>query len=396
MAELRAGGDLAREYAARVSRGQLQPDPGQQHAIEHLDALARTLEKRERAAKGFLARFFSRGGDEMPTGLYLWGGVGRGKTMLMDMFFQSVSVRHKQRTHFHEFMSRVHDAIKDARARDPGDPIPIVAAEIAQEGNLLCFDELHVTDIADAMILGRLFRALFQNGVVVVATSNAAPRDLYKNGLNRDLFLPFVDLIERHMDVVTFDGAIDYRMEKLAGRELFLVPDDAAAHAAQQAIWQEMTGRGDGAPTHLEVTGRTVAVPEAREGVARFTFADLCEAPLGARDYLAVARRFHTVFVLSIPVLRPAQRDAARRFINLVDALYDNHVSLVATAAAPPEEIYAAGDGVELFARTASRLREMRSAEYLDNRAHRLMAESGRDTGDADAANAREPAPARL
>jgi cell division protein ZapE len=285
--------------------------------------------------------------------------------MLMDLFFEGTQFEPKRRVHFHEFMAEVHDRIGAAREHTPGDPIPHVARAIAEEARLLCFDEMHVTDIADAMILGRLFRALFDADVTVVATSNARPKDLYKNGLNRQLFLPFIDLIEAHMEVAELKSLKDFRLDKLSGAELYFYPADAAAKAALDAHWDRLTGKHPGRPQILDVKGHKLLVPLASVGVARFAFDELCDRPLGANDYLRIAHAFHTVIVDNIPILTPDRRDVARRFINLVDALYDSRICLIASAAAAPQALYPAGDGSELFERTASRLMEMRSEAYL-------------------------------
>src|SRR5258705_892526 len=289
----------------------------------------------------------------------------------MDLFFESVEFRRKWRVHFHEFMTQVHERIAAARRSEPGDPIPAVATQIAAQARLLCFDELHVTDIADAMILGRLFKELFEQRVVVVATTNSAPHDLYRNGLNRELFLPFVHLIEEHMDVLELDAAKDFRLEKLAGQMLYFTPADAASRAELDKLWLRLTGTPVGDSVDLEVKGRKLRVPRASKGVARFTFADLCEQPLGAADYLQIARTFHTVLLEGVPALAPDQRNEARRFINLIDTLYDSHVCLALSAAAEPFALYPAGKGADLFERTASRLIEMRSEAYLAEREKR-------------------------
>ncbi|MCL4768109.1 MAG: AFG1 family ATPase [Hyphomicrobiaceae bacterium] len=353
-------------YRELVGAGGIEPDPAQHEAAGKLDALALALAER-RPRRGLLA-LFSSTAPPGPKGLYIHGAVGRGKTMLMDLFHAGVAFEPKRRVHFHEFMADVHERIAVARRTDPGDPIPAVARRIAAEARLLCFDELHVTDIADAMILGRLFKVLFESGVVVVATSNAAPGDLYRNGLNRQLFLPFVDLIEDHMEALELAAAKDFRLEKLNGQRLYFTPADAAAHAELDRIWLRLTGSGSGQRGDLQVKGRMVRVPQAAMGVARFGFGDLCEKPLGALDYLHIARTFHTLLIERIPVLGPQRRNEARRFINLIDTLYDNRVCLVATADAEPDHLYVRGDGADLFERTASRLMEMRSETYLADR----------------------------
>lgn len=355
-----------KRYRDLVDRGAIELDAAQLAAIERLDALANAL-ARWRPQRG-LFNLFSGSSQERPRGLYIHGAVGRGKTMLMDLFHSSVPFEPKRRAHFHAFMADVHDRIAIARKKDSGDPIPVVAHQIANEARLLCFDELHVTDIADAMILGRLFKVLFENGVVVVATSNSAPQDLYKNGLNRQLFLPFVDLIEDHMDVLELAAAKDFRLEKLNGERLYFTPADEAARAELDRIWLRLTGQPKGEHKSLVVKGRTLHVPQAAMGVARFGFADLCEKPLGAVDYLHIARNFHTLLLERIPILGPHRRNEARRFINLIDTLYDNRVCLVASADAEPDRLYVAGDGADLFERTVSRLMEMRSEAYLSAR----------------------------
>ncbi len=277
-------------------------------------------------------------------------------------------MRGKRRVHFQEFMSEAHELIDRARRSDAADPVKQAATRIAAEASLLCLDELEVTDIADAMIVGRLFQHLFADGVVLVATSNAAPADLYRNGLNRQLFLPFIRLIEARMDVHELEAHHDYRLEKLEGSELYVTPLDARARARLDASFRTLTGHDRGEPATLTVKGRTLAVPEAAFGVARFSFADLCEAPLGSLDYQRIAHTFHTLIIDEIPLLGPEQRDAARRFVTLIDVLYDNGVGLIASAAAEPHALYPAGDGAEAFARTASRLMEMRSHDYLQER----------------------------
>jgi cell division protein ZapE len=359
-------------YRHHIGNGVIEADPAQAEAAASLDRLARALEVWQ-PRPGALARLLGRT-MPAPKGRYIFGAVGRGKTMLMDLFFETVSFRPKRRVHFHEFMAEVQDRIGAARKSVPGDPIPRVAQEIAAEARLLCFDELHVTDIADAMILGRLFKGLFDAPVVVVATSNVPPADLYKNGLNRALFLPFIDLIGQHMEVEELQAAKDFRLEKLAGRPLYFVPADARAKGEMDRLWQELTGRHPGAPMDLEVKGRKVHVPVASMGVARFSFAELCARPLGANDFLHIAHAFHTVMIEGIPQFGNVQRDVTRRFINLIDTLYDNRVCLIASAAAEPDGLYPASDMRMLFDRTASRLFEMRSGEYLARRLDRLAA----------------------
>ena len=358
---------VLQSYDDRIDAGRLTPDTAQRACAQRLDQLADALTTYAGHRKSILSRW-SKPKTAAPRGLYIHGGVGRGKTMLMDLFFDAVTEPRKRRIHFHAFMAEAHERIGEARRTVDGDPLPAVAAGIAAQAHLLCFDELFVTDIADAMVLGRLFRGLFGLGVVVVATSNALPGDLYRNGLNRQLFLPFIDEIEDRMDVIELASAQDFRLAKLSGHQLYYSPLDAAAQAQLDANWLRLTGTKTGKNSQIVVKGRTIAVPQAAMGAARFSFEQLCETPLGPLDYLALARDFHTIFIDNIPVLGPARRDVARRFITLIDTLYDNHVCLVASAQAEPDALYSAGDGADLFARTASRLTEMRSDAFLAGR----------------------------
>lgn len=356
-------GTIIDGYQRRLAEHEIEPDAAQAALATRLDALETELAA-YRPKSSVLAKVFSKA-PMAPKGLYIWGSVGRGKTMLMDLFFEETSFEPRRRVHFHEFMADVHDRIGNARAKVPGDPIPYVAEGIAKEARLLCFDEMHVTDIADAMILGRLFDALFAAGTVVVTTSNARPSDLYKNGLNRQLFLPFIAELEQRLEVIELGAQKDFRLDKLSGAKLYFYPADDAAKAALDDHWERLTGHHPGKPQVIEVKGRKVVVPMASMGVARFHFADLCDKPLGANDYLHIAHAFHTVLIDDIPMLTPDRRDVARRFVNLVDAFYDNRICLIASAAAEPSALYPKGDGSDLFQRTASRLTEMRSEAYL-------------------------------
>ncbi|HRD75286.1 MAG TPA: cell division protein ZapE [Hyphomicrobiaceae bacterium] len=357
-------------YAERVARGEIEHDVAQAAIVAQLGALGDALATWRPQKRWSLSQMFGAKARP-PRGLYIHGAVGRGKTMLMDLFFDAVAIEPRRRIHFHEFMAEVHDRIATARKTVEGDPIPHVAREIAEGASLLCFDELHVTDIADAMILGRLFAGLFVADVVVVATSNSSPGELYRNGLNRQLFLPFIAMIEERLDVAQLDAAKDFRLEKLAGLPLYFSPADADARRALSKAFQRLTGVPHGAPLTLDVKGRAVIVPEAASGVARFTFDELCDTPLGSLDYLHIAHAFHTVIIDSVPLLVPERRAAARRFINLIDTLYDNCVGLIVSAAAEPHELHTEGKEAQLFERTASRLVEMRSEAYLGERARR-------------------------
>jgi cell division protein ZapE len=378
-------------YQALVSSGAIEPDAAQAGAAEALSDLEQRLTGYKPTRKQrLLGRLFADKNGSPPRGLYIHGEVGRGKTMLMDLFFQHSPVAHKRRAHFHEFMAEVHERIYGYRqniARGEiadGDVIALTAASIFEEAWLLCFDEFHVTDIADAMILGRLFAKLFELGTVVVATSNVAPEDLYKGGLNRALFLPFIAQIYDHMDVLRLDARTDFRLEKLVGVKMWLVPADAAATAALDQAWVRMTGNARCKPRDISIKGRILHVPCSADGVARFSFEDLCEKPLAASDYLRLARDYHTIIIDRIPMMDYPDRNAAKRFIALIDTLYDNAVKLMASAEADPLTLYRATEGSEAneFKRTASRLIEMSSESYLAlPHGHKDSAASGSSTG---------------
>jgi len=378
-------------YQALVSSGAIEPDAAQAGAAEALSDLEQRLTGYKPTRKQrLLGRLFADKNGSPPRGLYIHGEVGRGKTMLMDLFFQHSPVAHKRRAHFHEFMAEVHERIYGYRqniARGEiadGDVIALTAASIFEEAWLLCFDEFHVTDIADAMILGRLFAKLFELGTVVVATSNVAPEDLYKGGLNRALFLPFIAQIYDHMDVLRLDARTDFRLEKLVGVKMWLVPADAAATAALDQAWVRMTGNARCKPRDISIKGRILHVPCSADGVARFSFEDLCEKPLAASDYLRLARDYHTIIIDRIPMMDYPDRNAAKRFIALIDTLYDNAVKLMASAEADPLSLYRATEGSEAneFKRTASRLIEMSSESYLAlPHGHKDSAASGSSTG---------------
>jgi len=352
-------------YRTLVEDGHLQTDPAQRDAAQRLQDLAERLRDYSPPAGSDFFSFFSRRKPNAPKGLYLHGGVGRGKTMLMDLFFEAVAFEPKRRIHFHEFMGEVHDLIARFRKSQEGDPIPATAQALASEARLLCFDELHVTDIADALILGRLFTALFECGVVMVATSNAHPEDLYKDGLNRALFLPFIDLIEDRLDILELDARTDYRLEKLQGAPLYFCPADRKAKKAMDDTFKRLTGDERGEPASLQIKTRKVDIPQASMGVARFDFDDLCGKPLGANEYLLIAHAYQIILIDNVPVFKVVHRNQARRFINLIDTLYDNNVRLILSADAQPDDLYDIPQGGELFERTASRLIEMRSEEYL-------------------------------
>jgi len=362
-------------YENLVLAKKLERDSAQERLLLRFEALEQRVSAHRSARRinpvGWL--FSSRDRSDPVKGLYIHGEVGRGKTMLMDLFFEANPVVRKRRAHFHEFMADFHDRVRMFRQKlkdgevEGEDAIRLAAGEIAEESWLLCFDEFHVTDIADAMILGRLFTRLFELGVVVVATSNVAPSELYKDGLNRALFVPFIRMIEKHMEVLELRARTDFRLEKLAGQKVWYVPADDAATAALDEAWRKLVGSSSGMPQELAVKGRRLRVPRAAMGVARFFFHDLCEQPLAAADYLRIAHEFHTLIIDRIPVMGFDQRNAAKRFIILIDTLYDHAVKLIASAEAEPDALYDASDGFEAaeFKRTASRLIEMRSQTYL-------------------------------
>lgn len=364
-------------YDDLVSAGHIERDPAQEVLVREFDTLLSRLEAEgQSSGPGLFSRLFGLGGAAAKTpvkGIYIWGFVGRGKTMLMDLFFEEVDIVRKRRAHFHEFMADAHDRIfafrqqvKNGATKDV-DPIPVVAAALSAEARLLCFDEFTVTDIADAMIIGRLFTAMFARGVVVVATSNVEPQRLYMDGLNRALFLPFIPLLESRMEVFKLDSRTDFRLEKLAGARVFHTPADEFSHAALTDAFRRLSGMAQGRPVTLTVKGHRVAVPEAGPGVGRFDFADLCARAYGASDYRAIAENFHTVIIENIPVMAMEKRNEAKRFITLIDTLYEYRVKLLASSETAPNGIYIAAAGREAFEfdRTVSRLIEMQSEVYL-------------------------------
>ncbi|WP_420407869.1 cell division protein ZapE [Hoeflea sp.] len=368
---------VAEAYASRIASGELSDDPAQAKLARRLDVLLgevgnRRLAKKSSALGWMFARKSKPG--KPPRGLYVHGAVGRGKTMLMDMFFELVPAKRKRRAHFHDFMADAHARIHAHRQKlkagetKETDPVPPVASDLIDEAWVLCFDEFSVTDIADAMLLSRLFEQLFKRGCVLVATSNVEPRNLYRDGLNRQLFLPFIDILKDHVDVLDLDARTDYRMEAATRLPVYHRLDGVDDGSAMDDAWERVTAGKQPAAAMVEVKGRTVPVPRAAAGAARFSFADLCEAPLGASDYAAIAGRFHTIFVDHAPVMGAASRNAAKRFITLIDTLYDRKNRLFISAEAAPDALYDAPGGTEKFefARTASRLNEMQSEAYLE------------------------------
>jgi cell division protein ZapE len=371
-------------YRERLKRGEIRPDPAQELAVEKLQSLSKAIRGYRPATGqgGWLARFGFGGKPARPAlqwrpgdcedsepkqGLYIFGEVGRGKSMLMDLFFENTAVAGKRRVHFHEFMRDVHAAIhawRQAGAKGD-DPIPTLVRDLAANAWLLCLDELQITDIADAMIVGRLFQGLLEEGVVVVITSNRAPKDLYKDGLQRERFVPFIHLIEKQMDLLQLDSERDYRLGRKKGLQVYHAPLGAAAEAQLDAAFARLTEGAVPRPDELTVHGRKLVVPMAAVGVARFTFEQLCGAALGASDYLELATLYHTLILSGIPLLSPDNKDKARRFVTLVDALYEHKVTLICSAEAPPETLYPTGIGAFEFQRTVSRLMEMQAEDYI-------------------------------
>jgi cell division protein ZapE len=351
-------------YDQLIAAHELKPDPAQANAVTALDKLSSAT------TAGLLARLLGPSSNA-PAGVYLWGGVGRGKSMLMDLGFEHIDIEPKRRVHFHEFMLETHHRLRDTRRTEEGDSIASVVQQIAAETRLLCFDEMQVTNPADAMILSRIFGKLLEQGVKVITTSNRAPRDLYLGGLNRELFLPFIALIERRMLVVEVNGPTDYRLDRLTGVEVWHVPNGAKSTAELSQAFFQLTDypvedRAKVPSEDIEIGGgRTLHVPKSLKGVAVFSFKRLCGAARGAADYLAIARRYHTVIIVGVPVMGPEMRNEAARFMNLIDALYEHKVKLLAAADAESAGLYPKGDGGFEFQRTISRLEEMRSAEYL-------------------------------
>jgi cell division protein ZapE len=360
-------------YRQRLQGGQLEPDPEQERVAARLDELFQALRTQPRTAPAGLrglSRLFARATKEAerPRGIYIVGQVGRGKSMLMDLFFAVAPVKCKRRIHFHRFMQDVHARLHAMKRAHPdlADPIPPLARSITAEANLLCFDEFQVNDIADALILGRLFDALFANGVVVVATSNTKPEDLFQNRPGRDAFKPFIAIIKREMDTLFLDSPRDYRRGGIRGISTWHVPANARADARLDQAFRRLSGGAEPEPVTLTVMGRSFVVKQAAGPVARFDFYDLCGQALGAGDYLALATRFSALILDGVPRLGPDNFDVARRFIVLVDTLYEQKVKLIASAADQPDRIYMRGEGAAAFERTASRLEEMQSQAYLD------------------------------
>lgn len=363
------------KYEELIAEGLITADPVQATAIGALEKLGDILDaySAQMGKQGWAARLgFGAQKRQPPKGLYIWGGVGRGKSMIMDLFYEQSAIEQKQRVHFHAFMQEVHkrlhtfrEAQKAGKVPDNKDGVEALARIISERAWLICFDEFHVTDIADAMILDRLFRHLFDLGVVVVATSNRHPKDLYKDGLQRERFLPFIDVLLDKMNVLELESARDYRLERLKGMEAYITPSGDAATAKLVVDFDALTVGHEGREVIVDVNGRSVAISKAAEGVALVSFDELCAQPLGPGDYLEIAARFHTMMIRDIPKLGPHNRNEAKRFVTLIDALYEAKVNLVCSAAVPPTELYTEGDGAFEFERTVSRLMEMQAADYM-------------------------------
>jgi len=361
---------MLERYEALLATGELKSDPAQEAVAERLNEMQREFYKIYRASN-FIGKLLGKR-PAPPRGVYMWGGVGRGKSMLMDLFVQTLDIEQKRRVHFHSFMIEVHGLLREERKKESGDPIPPVAATIARDLQLLAFDEMVVNNSADAMIMSRLFTQLITvEGVTVVTTSNRPPQDLYKDGLNREHFLPFIDLIEGEMDVFALNGPVDYRMQRLGGMDVWHTPLGEPATAQAREAFYRLTDYPPEDAEHVPSAdidvggGRKLHVPKSLKGVGVFSFKRLCGEPRGASDYLAIARAYHSVILVGIPRMGPERRNEAARFVTLIDALYENRVKLIATADAEPEDLYQAGTGRFEFERTVSRLNEMQSAQYL-------------------------------
>lgn len=361
-------------YTKLIASGQIESDPNQVKLVKLFDELLLKLEKKRLSRKSSaLGWLFDKKAPEQIKGLYIWGDVGRGKSMLMDMFFETLPHKRKRRAHFNDFMQdaqfRIHQhrqAFKKGETKEE-DPIPTIARTLAEQASVLCFDEFTVTDIADAMILGRLFEAMFDEGVIIVATSNVKPQNLYANGLNRKIFLPFISLLQQHVDVFQLDARTDFRLEKLNQAPVYNTPLDIKTRLSMDEAWLRLTGVEQGEPEILELKGRELVIPQSAQGVARVSFKTLCEEPRSAADFLAIARNFHTVFIEDVKIMQREDHNAAKRFILLIDTLYDNHIRIVVSAEALPEALYQGKSGTEAFEfkRTISRLHEMQSVEYI-------------------------------
>ena len=362
------------KYRALIAEGALNPDPLQQIVLEKLQVLwlrlgEQTYKRDAPQPRGFFGFGKKAAKKEAPLqGLYIWGGVGRGKTMAMDLFFASAKTEPKRRVHFHGFMQEVHDKLKTERAKGTSDPLPKVAKQIADKAKLLCFDEMHVTDVADAMIVGRLFEGMLAEGVTVVTTSNRPPDDLYKNGINREVFVPFIEIMKHRLDVLHLDSETDHRLLRMDRGGVYITqdtPDIDNFEGVMGRMFRSLVGEDTPGPRDLKVGGRTLKLERATDNAMRSNFDALCKTALGAADYLKIAETFDTVMIEDVPVMGPDQRDQAKRFVTLIDALYDAKVRVLISAEAEPDGLYQSGDGSFEFARTASRLTEMRSRKYL-------------------------------
>ena len=365
--------DPINAYRARVAAGEIDSDPGQEHLVDRLQSLHMALREGEETVPVLrrLSRILGsdRQGSDRPKGLYIHGPPGRGKSMLMDLFFESASVENRRRVHVHPFMQEIHARLHQWRQEGSvsrnQDPLSRLAEEIAQASPLLCFDEFQVEAVADAMIVRRLFEAVLDLGVTIVATSNTAPDDLYAGGLQRERFLPFIDLLKQRMEVIQLGGETDYRRDRLKSVGVYHAPLGPESAAALDDVFERLTDGAIGEPEIISVQGRVIPVPQQARGVARFGFADLCEQPLGSADYWSIACQYQTVILSDIPQLSARERNAAKRFATLIETLYEQRTKLVCSAAALPDQLYVEGDGSAIFTRVASRLEEMQSEEYL-------------------------------
>lgn len=349
-------------YNARIAKGELREDVDQLQTLQALQNLAEAIEGYKPKSKWLMSGLFGVQAPR-PKGLYIYGGVGRGKSMLMDLFFDASPIKRKRRVHFHAFMQEVHEQLHKVRQSGVDDAIRPVAEKIISEASLLCFDEMQITDITDAMIVGRLFQFLFDSGVIVVTTSNRHPDELYKSGLNRNLFLPFIELIKERLVIHNLDSSTDHRQNRLSGQQRYFHPLNDETRSSIDTLWASLAD-GKDEPITLHQKKRQIVLPYHHNGVARASFADLCEKPLGPSDYLLIASSFRLLMITDVPVLGRGNNNEAKRFVTLIDALYEAKIRVIISADAEPEDLYPSGSGSFEFERTASRLREIQSDDW--------------------------------